>query len=301
MKDRIASFLNYLSVEKGVSPNTITAYRNDLHQFLEFLQTPNVGPTKPQDWTEIDLPILSSYVANLHERGYSETTKARKIASIKSLFSFLEDEGLVQKDPTDALSSPRVGRALPKPLTVEEVDRLLLEASKESTPEARRDSAMLELLYASGMRVSELVSLNTEDVNLDQGHVRCLGKGSKERILPLHEQSIRAVRHYLNGGRPALLNSKDGKALFLNRRGERLTRQGFWLILKGYAQQSDIKTKITPHAIRHSFATHMLRGGASLRYVQELLGHASITTTQVYTYLTDEHVREEYDKAHPRA
>ncbi len=199
------------------------------------------------------------------------------------------------------LSSPRIGRSLPKSLTLEEVDRLLEEVSKGHGQETLRDKAMLELLYATGMRVSELVSLNLGDVNLREGYVRCLGKGSKERLIPIHESAIEAVKEYVESGRPALPYSKKEEGLFLNRRRERLTRQGFWLILKGYATQAGISTKITPHTIRHSFATHLLRGGAPLRHVQELLGHASITTTQIYTHLASEHMREEYNKAHPRA
>ena len=159
----------------------------------------------------------------------------------------------------------------------------------------------MELIYASGMRVSEMMSLNLDDLSLEQGYIRCFGKGSKERVIPVHEQAVSAISDYLEQTRPLLANGRSKEAVFLNRRGERLTRQGFWLILKGHARRAGITGKITPHTLRHSFATHLLRGGAPLRHVQELLGHASITTTQVYTHLTSEHVRKEYDNAHPRA
>jgi len=193
-----------------------------------------------------------------------------------------------------------VGKSLPRPIAVQEVHNLLAQPAKLSTPEAKRDKAMLELLYATGMRVSELVSLNLGDINLEAGWVRCFGKGSKERIVPIHQQAAQSVEEYVARARPHLLRDRE-EALFLNRRGERLTRQGFWQILKGYARAANLSSEVTPHTLRHSFATHMLSGGADLRSVQELLGHANISTTQVYTRLTSEHVRRVYDKSHPRA
>jgi len=190
---------------------------------------------------------------------------------------------------------------LPKPLSASEVEALLEEPNRLSSPEAKRDVAMIELLYACGMRVSELIAINTGDINLEAGFVRCFGKGSKERIIPIHIRAAQALEGYLVEARPLLLRNREENALFLNRRGERLTRQGFWLILKTYAKAAGIKSAVTPHTLRHSFATHMLSGGADLRAVQELLGHANISSTQVYTYLTSEHVRQAYEKAHPRA
>jgi len=178
---------------------------------------------------------------------------------------------------------------------------LLEQPTKLSAPEAKRDRAMLELLYASGMRVSELVSLNLDDVDTEEGYVRCFGKGHKERLIPIYQQAASAVAEYVKEARPHLVPSSDERALFLNRRGDRLTRQGFWQILKGYAKSAELDTAVTPHTLRHSFATHMLSGGADLRSVQELLGHANISTTQVYTHLTSEHVRRTYEKSHPRA
>jgi integrase/recombinase XerD len=215
----------------------------------------------------------------------------------------LSAEGLIPLNPTEGLTSPRVGKTLPKAISPNEVDELLEQPARRATPEAKRDRAMLELLYATGMRVTELVSLNLENLQLDprNGFVRCMGKGAKERSIPIHVHAVEALEDYLEHGRPFMVRNKNEQALFVNRRGERLTRQGFWLILKGYAKAANLSKDITPHTLRHSFATNMLRGGMPLRNVQEMLGHANISTTQVYTHLTSEHVREVYERAHPRA
>jgi integrase/recombinase XerD len=300
MRESVDKFLNYMTVERGVSPNTISAYRNDLSQLIEFVE--GLGPEyrNGDGWRGVDAQTVASYLLHLHKRGYSDTTRARKVASAKSMFGFLVEEGIVDNDPTANVSTPRLGRSLPDTLTIDEVDTLL-SAPTGYGPETDRDRAMLELLYASGIRVGELVSLNLDDVSLDQGAVRCFGKGSRERMVPIHDHAAAVIRAYLERGRPALARAGSGAALFLNRRGLRLSRQGFWLILKQWAVRSGVHKRITPHTLRHSFATHLLRGGAPLRHVQELLGHASITTTQVYTHLTSEHVRTEYEKAHPRA
>ena len=298
LKESVDGFLNYMAIERGVSPNTLAAYRNDLYQLVDHMESVAAGS---DGWRALDEGTLSGYLLRLHDLGYSDTTRARKVASAKSLFGFLVDEGVLDEDPTENLSSPRVGRSLPEALTADEVESLLDWAAQGESAEARRDLTMLELLYASGMRVSELVSLDVGDFGLEQGYVRCMGKGSKERVIPIHDRAVRTVKAYLEETRPKLTSKGSGQAVFLNRRGDRLTRQGFWLILKGVAKGAGIDRNITPHTLRHSFATHLLRGGAQLRHVQELLGHASITTTQVYTHLTSEHVRTEYDKAHPRA
>jgi integrase/recombinase XerD len=302
MKAAIDQFLDYLATEKGASTNTVAAYRNDLSQFETYLNTEhrNGHELTPK---EIDRDVIVGYVSELKTRSYSESTVARKVAAIKSFFGFLTSEGSIEIDPTDSLKSPKVGKSLPKPMSVHDIDELLEQPAKRPTPEARRDRAMLELLYATGMRVTELVSLDIDDVivtgNLAQ--VRCMGKGAKERTIPIHEHAADAVRVYLDQARSRLVRTKNERALFVNRRGERLTRQGFWLILKNYAREANIDVTVTPHTLRHSFATHMLRGGMSLRNVQEILGHANISTTQIYTQLTQRHVREAYDKAHPRA
>ncbi|MCJ7807167.1 MAG: site-specific tyrosine recombinase XerD, partial [Dehalococcoidia bacterium] len=299
MGEEIRSFLNHLLIEKGFSENTINAYRNDLNQLADFVEETAVGKGYTPDWSSVDRNLLISYILDLKERNYAPATVARKVAAVKSFFDFLVAEGIIKSDPTENLSSPKVGKALPKPLSAAEVELLLAAPARRSTPEAKRDVAMIELLYATGMRVSELISLNMGDVNLEAGFVRCLGKGSKERIIPVHQEAIRFVKEYIVEARTQLLRDKDEQALFLNRRGERLTRQGFWLILKTHAKAAGIKKPVTPHTLRHSFATHVLSGGADLRAVQELLGHANISSTQVYTHLTSEHVRQAYEKAHP--
>ena len=301
MRQSVETFLNYLVVERGVSSNTLAAYRNDLYQLSSYLESVHSGKENTNGLEKVDENAISDYMLYLHERGYSETTRARKVASAKSMFNFLLQEGAIKSDPTENLNSPRVGRSLPEVMTIQEVDRLLEAPAAGGTADTMRDRAMLELLYATGMRVSELVSLNLDDINLERGSIRCFGKGAKERLLPIHPKAVDAVRIYLEEAREEVVNRRSDRAVFLNRRGERLTRQGFWLILRGYARRAGLNGKITPHTLRHSFATHLLRRGAPLRYVQELLGHVSITTTQVYTHLTSEHVRVEYDKAHPRA
>jgi len=244
---------------------------------------------------------MLSYLLNLKERNYAATTAARKVAAAKSFFSFMVAEGNIKDNPTLNITSPRVGKSLPKPISINQAMLLLEQPAKLSTPEAKRDRAILELLYASGMRVSELVSLNLDDINIDGGDVRCFGKGHKERIIPIAPRAALTVKKYLQEARPHLAHDGPEQALFLNARGERLTRQGLWQILKGHAKSAGLDKEITPHTLRHSFATHMLNGGADLRSVQELLGHANISTTQVYTHLTSEHVRRVYEKSHPRA
>jgi integrase/recombinase XerD len=302
MDDRIGHFLSFLSAEKGASDNTVAAYRNDLSQFHTFLSTLNLNGDSP-DWSCVKKETIVAFVLELKERQYAEASVARKVAAVKSFFQFLQAEGCIQGNPTETLESPRVGKSLPRPLTVQQVDELLEQPLKRKTPEASRDRAMLELLYATGLRVTELVSLDLDSISLDprSPSARCLGKGAKERAVPIHEQALRALVAYLNDGRARLVKNKRERALFVNRRGERLTRQGFWLILKQYAREAGLAEPVTPHSLRHSFATHMLRGGAPLRSVQELLGHANISTTQVYTQITDDHVRRVYEQAHPRA
>ena len=306
MKETVTAFLDYLTSERGLSGNTVSAYGNDLGQLLEFLEESGRLPEGNRGWESVSLPVLTGYALNLQDKGYSPTTRARKLAAIKSLFNFLLEEGLITQDPTESLVSPRIGRALPKFLSEEEMGSLLREAYGGGAQESQRDAAMIELMYATGMRVSEMVGLVVEDLNLREKYVRCMGKGSKERLINLHDEAAVVLEAYLKDVRPRLLShgKKDDvreDALFLNRRGERLTRQGFWLILKECGRRANIKAPITPHTLRHSFATHMLKGGAPIRYLQELLGHASISTTQVYTHLAQEQVKVEYDKAHPRA
>ncbi len=302
MKEAIDSFLNYLAVEKGYSGHTIDAYRNDLTGLADFANRELSKQGLSPSWSGFGRQQMLAYMLDLKERGYVATTAARKVAAARSFFGFLVSEGIIRSDPTENMSSPSVGKALPKPISIREVHSLLEQASKMSTAEAKRDRAMLELLYASGMRISELVDLNLGDINTrGDPYVRCFGKGRKERMIPLYEQIAKTIQSYIDEERPKLAHGKKENALFLNARGERLTRQGFWQKLKEYARNAGLSDKISPHTLRHSFATHMLSGGADLRSVQELLGHANISTTQVYTHLTTEHVRRAYDKSHPRS
>jgi len=302
MNDCIGQFLNFLAVEKNASGNTIAAYRNDLTQFDRFCaaarQSQNGNSRR-----ENDGDMVVAFVANLRARAYKDATVARKVAAVKSFFGFLTAEGLVDQDPTENLKSPQVGKSLPRSLTAREIDELLEQPARKNSPESRRDKAMLELLYATGLRVTELVSLDVADVALESNPVtvRCVGKGDRERVLPLHQRPIDELRQYIFHVRPKLVRNRREPALFVNRRGERLTRQGFWLILKNYAKAARLDKAITPHTIRHTFATHMLSGGMPLRNVQEALGHASISTTQIYTHISDQQKRQQYDKAHPRA
>jgi integrase/recombinase XerD len=301
MREQIENFLHYLVVEKGHSDNTLVAYRNDLGQFLEALDA-RVPP--PANWGQVDKEAVVAYMGQLRDRGYASSTIARKVAALKSFFHFLASEGLVGQDPTAALDSPKVKKRLPRTLTNEDVERLLAAPTRESGPKAQRDIALLELLYATGMRVTELVTLKLDDVNLVSGIVRVRhGKGGKERIIPIHEQAVNVLRDYIEHGRPALVKpGGDAQALFLNHRGQQLTRQGTWLIIKEHAQAAGIQAVVTPHMLRHSFATHMLESQkATLVDVQHFLGHANISTTQIYTQVTGEHKRRVYDEAHPRA
>ena len=302
MDDRIGHFLQFLSAEKGASDNTVAAYRNDLSQFHGFLSTINLNGSNT-DWRRISRDAILGFMLEMRNKRYADATVARKVAAVKSFFQYLHAEGAIPRNPTEDLESPRVGKSLPKPLTVQQVDELLEQPAKRCTPEALRDRAMLELLYATGLRVSELVSLDVDHLSLDPAnpYARCIGKGAKERLIPIHGQALAAVVAYLNDGRQRLLKDRKERALCLNRRGDRLTRQGLWLILKQYAHDAHLDVPVTPHTLRHSFATHMIKGGAPLRSVQELLGHANLSTTQIYTQVTNDHVRRVYEQAHPRA
>ena len=290
------SFLNYVAVERGMSPNTVAAYRNDLTGFVEFLHERGVS-----SWGEVSQASVGELLQDMDERGYSPATRSRKIAALRSFMKFLVDERVLDENPTTHVRTPRAGRPIPKVLSAGDVNSLLQTAASGTEPEERRDYAMIELMYAAGLRVSELVNLDVQHVNLRSATVRTMGKGSKERVVPIYEIAVEAVQRYLAEVRPALSGALPTDALFINRRGQRMTRQGFWQRLRRCAAIAGINVHITPHTLRHSFATHLLHGGASLRHVQELLGHASISTTQVYTHLTSEHVRREYDRAHPRA
>ena len=292
MEQVISRFLEHLQADRGFSPNTVVAYRNDLQQTLSFLHSHSDGQPWPPPglWSTISPAQIQAYIASLQDRRYAQTTVARKIASVKSFFHFLLNQQLITSNPTEGLASPGIRRPLPKTVSALEVDELLVQPLKRDKPEARRDRAMLGLLYATGMRVTELVKLDVEDVILDasEPYVRCVGRRSRPRLIPLPPTSIESLQEYLASARGRLLRDGGITALFLNRRGERLTRQGFWLILKSYVKAANLRGEITPHMLRHTFATQMLQSGQlNLRELQEFLGHASITTTQVYTRLPE--------------
>ena len=295
MRELVDEFLYYLVVERGLAENTLASYNSDLQQFLQYLE--GAGIKKPGDVTR---GLMVAYLVKMQQEGRSPATISQHLAALKSFYHFLLRERLVESDPTSNLESPRQTKKLPQVLTVDEVEKLLNQP-RPDTPAGLRDKAMLELLYATGLRVSELVALNIDQVHLEGEFVRCLGKGSKERVVPLGQVACFHVRTYLEHGRGKLVKKTTEPALFVNHHGRRLSRQGCWKILKGYVRAANLKKDITPHTLRHSFATHLLENGADLRSVQELLGHADIGTTQIYTHLTRKKMREVYDKAHPRA
>lgn len=291
----LEDFSHYLSVEKGLAQNTLESYRRDLKKFFIFLEKEKV--LSPKD---VDHQLITRYLQTLKEKGLAPSTISRNVASIRSFFNFLVQENLLDDNPAQLVKAPRLEKKLPRVLTTKEVDRLLRQP-RDDGQTGLRDKAMLELLYASGIRVSELVSLNVTDFSPEVGYLRCRGKGMKERIVPIGSVAVNCVQEYLNSCRQKMLKRNDERALFLNHHGRRLTRQGFWKILKKYARQSKIEGEITPHTLRHSFATHLLENGADLRSVQEMLGHSDISTTQIYTQITRRKIREVYDKTHPRA
>jgi integrase/recombinase XerD len=287
MEEQITAFLEHLAEKRGLSANTAAAYRTDLEQFIAFLRERGIN-----DWSSVSHDDMLAFLLFLRERRYANSTVARRTAAVKSFYAFLTENGHVQSDPTERIDSPKVDRYLPKSLSPTQVDELLELPLRNPTPERLRDKAMIELLYATGMRVSELVALNTRDLNTEAECVRCVGKGGRERILPLSGSSLTSLEEYLDIARPQLTRGAalKSESLFLNHRGKRLTRQGFWLILKGYAEELGIGD-LTPHTLRHSFAAHMINGGADIRSVQALLGHASISTTQIYTQLSQNGVK----------
>ncbi|MDA8212081.1 MAG: site-specific tyrosine recombinase XerD [Clostridia bacterium] len=295
MEKLISNFLNYLAVERGLANNTRESYGRDLCQFAGFLARQKLTTA-----SEIHKNHVMAYLLSLQKSGKVPATIARHLAAIKGFFRFLLNEGLVPKDPTLNLESPKLRKKLPQILSNAEVDSLLNQPDSGRVA-GLRDKAMLEVIYATGLRVSELCSLNEQDLNLELGFLRCIGKGSKERIVPLGRLAVQAVTAYLQRGRVKLLKKPAEKALFLNHHGRRLTRQGFWKIIKKYAFEAGIPKEITPHTLRHSFATHLLENGADLRSVQEMLGHADITTTQIYTHLTRNKIKDVYSRTHPRA
>ncbi len=289
MQEKIDDFLTFLETEKGYADNTIAAYRNDLTQFSRNMEERLADPSQAT-WVEIGKDAIVGYILNLKEREYTSSTVARKVAAIKSFFHYLVAEGVIKADPTATLDSPKVKKRLPKAISREDIGRLLAAPAKGTSAKSQRDHALLELLYASGMRVTELVSLDIDDVNPVSGSVRVRGKktSNKERVIPIGDHALEALQVYLDKGRLQLMRGPEERALFLNHRGQRLTRQGLWLIIKHYVDEVGIAEDVTPHTLRHSFAAHKLSQGKSLQDIQKLLGHANISTTQVYQHVGQE-------------
>jgi len=294
----ITVFLNYLKVEKGLAKNTMEAYTRDLAKFAVF------AAKRQRGLTEIRRDDIVDFLASLYRQKLDSSSVARHLVSLRNFFRFALREGEIQSDPTQNLESPRVRKSLPGYLRLEEVDRLL-EQPDLSKPLGIRDKALLELLYSTGLRVSELVGLRVGDLEMRMGCLRCIGKGNKERIVPVGRKALAAVEQYLSESRPVLLR-KRGQApavpnLFVNRLGGRLSRVGVWKILRGYGRRAGLRASLTPHKLRHSFATHLLERGADLRSVQLMLGHADISTTQIYTHVIEERLKHIYKAHHPRA
>ena len=292
-------YLDHLSVERGLSPHSLAAYRRDLALYATYLDM--VGIDGPPEAAAEDLAGFVAWIRDQRTAAggaYAQSTVARTLVAVRGLHKFLVREGLTASDPTTELAGPRARRSLPKALSVQEMERLLAAPVGDDAV-ALRDRAMLEVLYATGLRITELVTLDVDDVDLDARTVRCLGKGSRERVVPIGRPARAAVDAWLVRGRPAL--APGDAALFCNRRGGRLTRQGGWKIIKKHAHAAGLAAQVSPHTLRHSFATHFLDGGGDVRVVQELLGHASVNTTQIYTLVSRARLRAVYEQAHPRA
>ena len=293
IEHHVHEFLAHLAVERNLSPRTIESYRRDLMQFTTWLneQTMDLG--------NVERATVRNYLGRRRDQGLSARSAARALSALRSFFRFLVATQVQNVDPTANLRSPSLWQTVPHVLTTDEIEALLASPDT-STPLGLRDRAMLETLYATGLRVSELVGLTTERVRLDPGYVRVIGKGRKERVVPLGESAVSWIDDYLGRARPEL-NKRRVSELFLNHRGGALTRQGFWKILRGHAVRAEISSPLSPHIVRHSFATHLVENGADLRAVQMMLGHASLTTTEIYTHVARERLRRLYDEKHPRA
>ena len=286
-------FLYHLRVEKGLAKNSVESYSRDLMTFFTYLEKKALSPLRASQADLMD--FISDLAGRLSVRSI-----ARNISALRGFYRFLVSEGQIETNPARLLSAPKLPRRLPGVLSRSEVERLLTQPDA-ATSRGERDKAMLELLYATGLRVSELVHLKTVNVNMEAGFVRTLGKGSKERMVPVGAKALEALKSYLDHGRPALLKRRSSSYLFLGPRGKAMTRQGFWKIIKRYGLKAGIRKDLTPHSLRHSFASHLLECGADLRSVQIMLGHSDISTTQIYTHLTSEHIKRTYDQSHPRA
>jgi integrase/recombinase XerD len=290
----VDQYINYLIFEKGLSEKTIESYSSDLSKYLEFLKHDGL-----KDIQEADTPIILKHLIALRKSGLGSKSCARHLITLRGFYKFLAQEKILEFDPAKLIDLPKSGLKLPDVLSVTEIN-LLLNIPDTNNPLGKRNAAMLELLYAAGLRVSELVSLKFLDVNLEACFVRVMGKGSKERIVPFGLYAKNKIDDYINHSRPLLLKNRISQYLFVARAGKPMTRQGFWKLLKQYVKQAGIKKKVTPHSLRHSFASHLLEGGADLRTVQVMLGHVDISSTQIYTHVARDHLRQVHEKYHPR-
>lgn len=295
LNEALTDYLHYLKIERGLAENTILSYRRDLLQYLEFIKSKQI-----KDWNEVDRHHIIQFLQTLKEKDRSTASISRMISSIRSFHQFLTNDQIVSTDVSIHIEIPKKGRTLPDVLSVGEVEKLL--DIKEDSPLSIRNKAMLELLYATGLRVSELINLEMNDIHLSMGFVRSVGKGSKERIVPIGKVAIEAMETYLRHARPVLVKKNPHETkLFVNHHGKPISRQGFWKLIKKIAREQGLNKEITPHTLRHSFATHLLENGADLRSVQEMLGHSDISTTQIYTHVSKTRLKDAYKQFHPRA
>ncbi len=294
MEALVEKYVNFLEMDKRLSLNTLQSYKRDIEQYMNYLQEINL-----QNISNTNKTTVITYLMYLQKKGRATSTISRNLASIRSFYQYMVKNKMIESDPTIELESPKVEKKLPQILSTEEVE-LLLEQPQCVDLKGFRDKAMLELLYATGIRVSELIQLNVPDLNMDMAYLKC-NKGSRERMIPVGSIAINAMKEYLIKSRPLLIQKKDEKSLFVNINGARLTRQGFWKIVKQYKNQAKISKDITPHTLRHSFAAHLLENGADLRSIQEMLGHSDISSTQIYAQIARNKIKEIYKKTHPRA
>ena len=290
----VDQYLNYILIEKGLSDKTVESYSIDLTRFFEFLEKNSV-----YNLSETDTPIILRYLIALRNAGLSARSRARHLVTLRGFYRFLAHKGMIKHDPVRIIDLPKAGLKLPDVLSIQEI-KDLLSLADTGKPQGARDAAMIELLYAAGLRVSELIGIKLQDISLEAGFVRVFGKGSKERVVPIGLYAKERIDHYIVNARPQLLKKRINHFLFVTRLGKPMTRQGFWKLLKRYVLKAGINKNITPHTLRHSFASHLLEGGADLRSVQLMLGHIDISTTQIYTHVAREHLKKMHEKFHPR-
>ena len=294
LHEHIDQYLNYLLIEKGLSKNTMAAYSSDLAAYADFLKNNQINCV-----SDDDMPVVLKYLIEIRNSGLGKRSRARHLVTLRGFYKYLVQEKILGHNPVNVVDLPKIGFRLPDVLTIQEV-ALLLDIPDTTNPRGKRDAAMLELLYAAGLRVSELINVAVQDVNTEVCFIRVFGKGAKERLIPIGRTAAEKLEDYVKTARPLLLKNHVSRFLFLAWRGQPMTRQGFWKLLKKYARQAGIEKKVTPHSLRHSFASHLLEGGADLRSVQMMLGHTDISTTQIYTHVAYGHLKEVHSRFHPR-